>query len=98
METRNGIEWRVADGRVPYPEALAEMEARVAAIQPGEAGELIWLLEHPPVYTAVMDVNATDPVLDGTVSDNMTMVDGATGNDTGMANDTMGNMAMGNGM
>jgi len=48
--------------------------------------------------TAVMDVNATDPVLDGTVSDNMTMVDGATGNDTGMANDTMGNMAMGNGM
>lgn len=48
--------------------------------------------------TAVMDVNASDPVLDGTVSDNMTMVDGATGNDTGMANDTMGNMAMGNGM
>ena len=48
--------------------------------------------------TAVMDVNATDPVLDGTVSDNMTMVDGATGNDMGMANDTMGNMAMGNGM
>jgi len=48
--------------------------------------------------TAVMDVNATDPVLDGTVSDNMTMVDGATGNDTGMANDTMGNTAMGNGM
>lgn len=48
--------------------------------------------------TAVMDVNATDPVLDGTTSDNMTMVDGATGNDTGMANDTMGNTAMGNGM
>jgi hypothetical protein len=48
--------------------------------------------------TAVMDVNATDPVLDGTMSDNMTMVDGATGNDTGMANDTMGNMTMGNGM
>lgn len=48
--------------------------------------------------TAVMDVNATDPVLDGTVSDNMTMVDGATGNDTGMANDTMGNMVMDNGM
>ena len=50
--------------------------------------------------TAVMDVNATDPVLDGTVSDNMTMVDGATGNDMGMANDTMsmGNDTMGNGM
>ncbi len=50
--------------------------------------------------TTVMDVNATDPVLDGTVSDNMTMVDGATGNDMGMANDTMsmGNDTMGNGM
>jgi hypothetical protein len=43
--------------------------------------------------TAVVDVNATDPVLDGTTSDNMTMVDGATGNDTGMAEDTMGNEA-----
>lgn len=52
METKHGIEWRVADGRVPYPEALAGMEARVAAIQRGDAGELIWLLEHPPVYTA----------------------------------------------
>lgn len=50
--------------------------------------------------TAVMDVNATDPVLDGTTSDNMTMVDGATGNDMGLANDTMsmGNDTMGNGM
>lgn len=48
--------------------------------------------------TAVMDVNATDPVLDGTTSDNMTMVDGATGNDMGMANDSMGNMTMSNGM
>ena len=50
--------------------------------------------------TTVMDVNATDPVLDGTTSDNMTMVDGATGNDMGMANDTMsmGNDTMGNGM
>lgn len=50
--------------------------------------------------TAVMDVNATDPVLDGTVSDNMTMVDGATGNDMGMANDTapVANDTAGNGM
>lgn len=44
--------------------------------------------------TTVIDVNATDPVLDGTTSDNMTAVDGATGNDMGMAND----MAMGNAM
>lgn len=48
--------------------------------------------------TTVMDVNATDPVLDGTTSDNMTMVDGATGNDTGMADDAMANDTMGNGM
>ena len=59
METKNGIEWRVADHRVPYPEALAEMETRVAEIQNGQAGELIWLLEHPPVYTAG---TSADPV------------------------------------
>lgn len=52
MELLEGIEWRVSEGRVPYPQALAEMEARVAAIQAGEAREQIWLLEHPPVYTA----------------------------------------------
>ncbi|PKP89958.1 MAG: lipoate-protein ligase B [Alphaproteobacteria bacterium HGW-Alphaproteobacteria-16] len=51
-ETGHGIEWRVAADRVPYPEALATMEARLAAIQAGEADEMIWLLEHPPVYTA----------------------------------------------
>ncbi|MFL9840969.1 hypothetical protein ABS767_08355 [Sphingomonas sp. ST-64] len=48
--------------------------------------------------TTVMDVNATDPVLDGTTTDNMTMVDGATGNDMGMAGDMMANDTMGNGM
>lgn len=47
--------------------------------------------------TTVVDVNATDPVLDGTTSDNMTAVDGATGNDTGMAADMAGN-TMGNEM
>jgi lipoyl(octanoyl) transferase len=46
------IEWRVSAAPVPYPDAVAEMEARVAAIAAGEARELIWLLEHPPVYTA----------------------------------------------
>lgn len=46
------IEWRVSDAPVPYPDAVAEMEARAAAIAAGEARELIWLLEHPPVYTA----------------------------------------------
>jgi lipoyl(octanoyl) transferase len=48
----DAIEWRESPGLVPYPEALAEMEARAAAIRAGEANELIWLLEHPPLYTA----------------------------------------------
>jgi len=46
------IEWRVSPGLTPYPDALAEMEARVAAIQEGRAPELVWLLEHPPLFTA----------------------------------------------
>jgi lipoyl(octanoyl) transferase len=46
------IEWRAAALPVPYRTALAEQEARNAAIAAGEARELIWLLEHPPVYTA----------------------------------------------
>jgi len=46
------IEWRVSQGLTPYPEALAEMAARAAAIRAGEGSELIWLLEHPPLYTA----------------------------------------------
>jgi lipoyl(octanoyl) transferase len=45
-------EWAVADGLTPYAEALAAMEARVAAIRAGEAEELVWLVEHPPTYTA----------------------------------------------
>ena len=46
------IEWRVSEGLVPYEVALAEMEARAAAVRAGEAGELVWLLEHPPLFTA----------------------------------------------
>ncbi|MEE3098139.1 MAG: lipoyl(octanoyl) transferase LipB [Pseudomonadota bacterium] len=45
-------EWRISDAPVAFPEALAEMEARRAAIRAGEADELVWLLEHPPLYTA----------------------------------------------
>jgi lipoyl(octanoyl) transferase len=45
-------EWRVSQGLTPYPQALSEMEARNSAIEQGEAGELLWLLEHPPLYTA----------------------------------------------
>lgn len=45
------VEWRFSDSAVDYPAAVAEMEARVAAIRAGSAPELIWLLEHPPLYT-----------------------------------------------
>lgn len=45
-------EWRVAPGLTPYDHALAIMEARAAAVAAGTDRELIWLLEHPPVYTA----------------------------------------------
>jgi lipoyl(octanoyl) transferase len=48
----NAIEWRVSDGLVPYEEALAFMEERVAAIREGTAAECVWLLEHPPLFTA----------------------------------------------
>jgi lipoyl(octanoyl) transferase len=48
----SGIEWRISDAAVPYPEAIATMEQRVAAIRAGAAAELVWLLEHPPLYTA----------------------------------------------
>ena len=52
------IEWRVEPGQVDYGVALAQMEARAAAVTRHEARELIWLLEHPPVYTA--GTSATD--------------------------------------
>ncbi|HEX9557620.1 MAG TPA: lipoyl(octanoyl) transferase LipB [Reyranella sp.] len=48
----NQPEWRISDGAVPYAEALAVMEGRVADIHAGRERELVWLLEHPPLYTA----------------------------------------------
>jgi len=50
--THAGPEWRIADGLTGYPDALAAMQARVAAIRAGTTGELVWLVEHPPLYTA----------------------------------------------
>jgi lipoyl(octanoyl) transferase len=46
------VEWLISSAPVPYPEAIAAMEARVAAIAAQEARELVWLLEHPPLYTS----------------------------------------------
>ena len=53
-------EWIVADGLVDYPGALATMKERAAAIARGEAGELVWLVEHPPLYTAGTSAVAAD--------------------------------------
>ncbi|ADL01704.1 lipoyl(octanoyl) transferase LipB [Brevundimonas subvibrioides] len=54
------VEWVVAPGYVPYDDAVAEMEARVAAISAGDAAERVWLLEHPPLYTAGVSAKDTD--------------------------------------
>jgi lipoyl(octanoyl) transferase len=54
------VEWRIRDALTPYPEAVAAMEARVAAIARGEAAELVWLVEHPPLYTAGTSARAGD--------------------------------------
>jgi lipoyl(octanoyl) transferase len=54
------LEWRVSDKLVPYADAVAFMEARVAAIAQGQAPELIWLLEHPPLYTAGTSAREAD--------------------------------------
>lgn len=52
MKEVAGVEWRVSPGLTPYEQALQEMEARAAAVRAGTAGELAWLLEHPPLFTA----------------------------------------------
>ncbi|WP_075216616.1 lipoyl(octanoyl) transferase LipB [Mongoliimonas terrestris] len=54
------VEWVVADVPVPYPAAVAEMEARAALIADGRAAERIWLVEHPPLYTAGTSADAAD--------------------------------------
>jgi lipoyl(octanoyl) transferase len=62
--TRTALEWRISDGRVEYPDALALMRDRVAAIRAGTEGELVWSVEHPPIYTAgtsAKPAELTDP-------------------------------------
>jgi lipoyl(octanoyl) transferase len=54
------LEWRVADRPVAYPEAVAFMEARAAAIRAGTLPEMVWLVEHPPLYTAGTSARAED--------------------------------------
>ena len=54
------VEWRMAANLVPYDEAVATMAARAAAIADGHAPELVWLIEHPPLYTAGTSAKAEE--------------------------------------
>lgn len=63
MQARDGsppVRWRVSDGLVDYENAVAEMERQVALIADGEADELVWLVEHPPLYTAGTSADTKD--------------------------------------
>ena len=55
-----GVEWRVAGFPVPYPDAIADMQARIAAVRAGAQAECVWLLEHPPLYTAGTSARPAD--------------------------------------
>lgn len=57
------VEWRISDAPVGYADAVAEMEARAAAIAEGAADECVWLLEHPPLYTAGTSADPKDLVM-----------------------------------
>jgi len=57
---QNPVEWTATLGLVPYPNAVAAMEARVAAIQAGAQSEQVWLVEHPPLYTAGTSAKPSD--------------------------------------
>lgn len=52
MAVGDDIEWRTSETPVAYPDALARMEARAAAVRAGSKRELVWLLQHPPLFTA----------------------------------------------
>lgn len=56
------VDWITSEKLVPYPLAISEMEARVAKIAAGTATEVVWLLEHPPLYTAGKSADPTDLV------------------------------------
>jgi lipoyl(octanoyl) transferase len=60
VDGRETVEWRISDSPVPYPEAVAAMQARVAEIAAHGALELVWLLEHPPLYTSGTSGKASD--------------------------------------
>ncbi|MFT5487951.1 MAG: lipoyl(octanoyl) transferase [Paracoccaceae bacterium] len=52
MNTLTPVEWRISDAFIPYPDAVAAMEQRVSGISSADDNELVWLVQHPPLYTA----------------------------------------------
>ncbi len=60
LSARGPVEWRVSDAPVPYLEAVDAMEAKVAAIAADDAPELVWLLEHPSLYTSGTSSSSAD--------------------------------------
>ena len=60
LEAAGAPEWRVTDGPVGYPDAVSDMESRAEQIHLGSAPELVWLLEHPPLYTAGTSADTAD--------------------------------------
>ena len=56
------LDWRIEEGLVDYPAGLAAMQARIAAIREGRAAEQVWLVEHPPCYTAGTSAQRADLV------------------------------------
>jgi len=65
VATVRPVEWIASETPIPYPEAVAAMEARVALISEGSAPEQVWLLEHPPLYTAGTSANPRDLLAPG---------------------------------
>ena len=62
LRSTDAVAWEIADGLVPYEDAVARMESETQAIARHEAPERIWLLEHPALYTAGTSANAADLV------------------------------------
>jgi lipoyl(octanoyl) transferase len=60
LRSPDAVQWEIAPAPAPYPDAVARMEREVAAIIRGEAPERVWLLEHPPLYTAGTSANPQD--------------------------------------
>ncbi len=62
LEASHPVTWEISEGLVPYPEAMARMDAHVDAISRGTEAERVWLLEHPPLYTAGTSAHEEDLV------------------------------------